>query len=89
MDTSAKAVEAREKMAQDSFDKIEAALESTSIKDKEKKKKKKDDDDGFSDDAELAAQREAIAANVAAAMESSADGDTDGAVKALMACANK
>ena len=92
-------MEAREKQAQASFDKIEAATKAIDISDpaddegKEKKKKKKkkddDDDDKFGDEAEIEAQRTAISAAVKGAMDKSSESDTDGAIKALMATAKE
>ena len=96
MDTSAKAVEEREKQAQESFEKIEAATQEVSISEaspkekKEKKKKKKaQEEDEFGDSAEREAEREGICNKVEAAMELSADGKTDAAIKGLMAAAKE
>ena len=98
MDTSDAAVKAREKAAQESFEKIEAATKAVDLsdgepkgegKEKKKKKKEKPEEERFGDEEELEAQKEAISARVAEAMESSASGDVDAAVKALMAVAKE
>ena len=94
VDTSDAAVAAREKQAQASFDKIEAAMKDTKVSDEgdgKKKKKKKDDedDDPFGDKEEIEAQRKAIAVEVGAALELSSDGEVGGAVEALQATSKK
>jgi len=98
MDTSADAVKAREAKAAESFDKIEAATKALDISDpdpsekKEKKKKKekeKAEEDKFGDEEEIAAMKEAIANEVRAAMAKDAEGDSDGAIKTLMATAKQ
>lgn len=104
LECSDAAVEAREKKAQESFDKIEAATKEMSVADgggkegkegKEgKKKKDKDksssggyDDDKFGDEEEIEKQKAEISGAVEKAMGKSSDGDSDGAIKALMAVA--
>merc|ERR1712054_246713 len=58
---------------------------------KEKKKKDKSDydDDKFGDEEELERQRAEISVAVGQAMEKSANGDADAAIKGLMAIANE
>jgi len=91
VDVSDAAVEAREKAAQASFEKIEAATKEMSVEGKEGKKKKKEeaDDDKFGDEEEREALKATISAAVKEAMEESAEGDTDEAIKSLMAVASK
>uniref|UniRef100_A0A7S2CA39 W2 domain-containing protein n=1 Tax=Haptolina brevifila TaxID=156173 RepID=A0A7S2CA39_9EUKA len=93
VDVSDAAVEAREKAAQSSFDKIEAATKELSVDGKEsegkKKKKKDDDDDKFGDEEEREALKAAISASVKAAMVESTEGSPDGAIKSLMAVAKE
>ena len=105
MDTSAEAVKAREAKANESFEKIEAATKDMGdmkVDDSKKSKKgkgdkkskksksKDDDDDDFAEaDAELQAAKKAIGAEVKAACDKSAEGNTDAAVKALMATASE
>jgi len=96
MHTSASAVAEREKAAQESFEKIEAATRDLHVEEKvekaEKKKSKKKgeyDADKFEGEEELEALRKEIGAAVKEAMDVSADGDVNGAIGALMETANK
>jgi len=94
VDVSDAAVEAREKAAQASFEKIEAATKEMSVEGKEGKEGKKNkkeaaEDDKFGDEEEREALKAMISAAVKEAMEESAEGDTDEAIKSLMAVASK
>jgi len=96
VDTSADAVAEREKSAQASFDKIEAAMGSAKVsedkgepkKDKKKDKKKGGDDDDWGESA-LESAREQIGEEVKLAVDKSAEGKVDEAVKMLMATSQK
>jgi len=92
VDTSEAAVAEREKSAQASFDKIEAAMgdakvsdEAGGAKEKEKKEKKKKEDDDDWGESELEKVREVITTKVKAAVAKSVEGDVNEAVKLLMA----
>jgi len=95
VDVSDAAVEAREKAAQSSFEKIEAATKEMSVdakeekEEKKKKKKKAEDEEEFAGDDERNAQMAEITEKVKEAMAKSEDGNTDDAIKSLMKVAEE